>query len=176
MSTVGKFVGCVKWFNLKTGFGFLTVVGGSDGDESRTVPVKVGSEMFVHHTNVRVKDEQYRYLVQGEYVEFSVSEVSNGQHSYQAIDVTGMCSGKLTCETRHESRLQSGGGKRADGADGDGDGGDDDADYTPVVRRKSAAPASTESRPFSRTRGGGGGGGGGRGRSNETGTGTGSGR
>ena len=173
MSTAGKFVGCVKWFNLKTGFGFLTVVGGSDGDESRTVPVKVGSEMFVHHTNVRVKDEQYRYLVQGEYVEFSVSEVSNGQHSYQAIDVTGMCSGKLTCETRHESRLQSGGGKRGDG-DGDGDGGDDDADYTPVVRRKSAAPASAESRPFTRTRGGGGGGG--RGRSNETGSGSGSGR
>ena len=167
MSTVGKFVGCVKWFNLKTGFGFLTVVGGSDGDESRTVPVKVGSEMFVHHTNVRVKDEQYRYLVQGEYVEFSVSEVSNGQHSYQAIDVTGVCGGKLTCETRHESRLQSGSKKE----DGDGD----DADYTPVVRRKSApAPASeSQSRPFSRTRGGGGGGGGGRGRSSESGSGSG---
>lgn len=162
MSTEGKFVGCVKWFNLKTGFGFLTVVGGSDGNESRTVPVKVGSEMFVHHTNVRVKDEQYRYLVQGEYVEFSVSEVSNGQHSYQAIDVTGVCGGKLTCETRHESRLQS--GSKKDGGD------DDDAEYTPVVRRKSAsAPASSETRPFSRTRGGGGGGG--RGRSSESGSG-----
>lgn len=163
MSTEGKFVGCVKWFNLKTGFGFLTVVGGSDGNESRTVPVKVGSEMFVHHTNVRVKDEQYRYLVQGEYVEFSVSEVSNGQHSYQAIDVTGVCGGKLTCETRHESRLQS--GSKKDGGD------DDDAEYTPVVRRKSApAPASSETRPFSRTRGGGGGGGS-RGRSSESGSG-----
>ena len=55
-----KMAGCVKWFNMKTGFGFLTVVrGGGTGE------LKVGSEVFVHHSNVKVQEEQYRFLVQG---------------------------------------------------------------------------------------------------------------
>lgn len=64
-----KMAGCVKWFNMKTGFGFLTVVRGGGSGE-----LKVGSEVFVHHSNVKVQEEQYRFLVQGEYVEFDVSE------------------------------------------------------------------------------------------------------
>ena len=84
-----KQIGCVKWFNNKTGFGFIT----SDS-----------SDIFVHHSNVQVASEQYKYLVQGEYVEFVLSHTANGTHSTQAAEVTGIQGGKLMCETRNEFR------------------------------------------------------------------------
>ena len=82
--------GRVKWFNNKAGYGFIT---SSDGED-----------VFVHHSAIKVSQEQYRYLVQGEYVEFTPSSVSNLKHKYQAGDVKGICDGKLMCETRNESR------------------------------------------------------------------------
>ena len=145
-----KMAGCVKWFNMKTGFGFLTVVRGGGSGE-----LKVGSEVFVHHSNVKVQEEQYRFLVQGEYVEFDVSNVANGQHSCQATNVTGMFGGKLMCETRNDARQSSSsqqpGGR---GDEQDDDAGDGDA-YVPVLRRtaSSAAPSSSSSSSF-KTRGG----------------------
>jgi cold shock CspA family protein len=158
-----KMAGCVKWFNMKTGFGFLTVVRGGGSGE-----LKVGSEVFVHHSNVKVQEEQYRFLVQGEYVEFDVSNVANGQHSCQATNVTGMFGGKLMCETRNDARQSSSsqqqGGRGDDEEEGDGDA------YVPVLRRTAssaattAAPSSSSFRsrggddaPRTRGRGGGGG-------------------
>lgn len=122
-----KLAGCVKWFNMKTGFGFLTVVKSVSGSD-----LKVGSEIFVHHSNVKVSEEQYRFLVQGEYVEFDVSNVANGQHSCQAVNVTGMFGGKLMCETRNEVRQQH----------GDREDGDHDDSYVPVLRRTSSSSDS----------------------------------
>jgi len=144
-----KLAGCVKWFNMKTGFGFLTVVQSVCGST-----LKIGSEIFVHHSNVKVSEEQYRFLVQGEYVEFDVSDVANGQHSCQAVNVTGMFGGKLMCETRNEARQQRSGGH-------DGDEEEDDS-YVPVLRRTSSSSSSSSfSRPssdsrssFPKTRGG----------------------
>lgn len=135
-----KLAGCVKWFNMKTGFGFLTVLKSTSGSE-----LKVGSEIFVHHSNVKVSEEQYRFLVQGEYVEFDVSNVANGQHSCQAVNVTGMFGGKLMCETRNEARQQQNGGDREDG-------GADDT-YVPVLRRTSSSSDGTSraSSSFSRS-------------------------
>ena len=132
-----KLAGCVKWFNMKTGFGFLTVVQSVCGSD-----LKVGSEIFVHHSNVKVAEEQYRFLVQGEYVEFGVSNVANGQHSCQAVNVTGMFGGKLMCETRNEARQQH----------GDKDDGGDDS-YVPVLRRSSSTSdvQSRSSSSFSRS-------------------------
>ena len=145
-----KMAGCVKWFNMKTGFGFLTVVRGGGSGE-----LKVGSEVFVHHSNVKVQEEQYRFLVQGEYVEFDVSNVANGQHSCQATNVTGMFGGKLMCETRNDARQSSSsqqqGGRGDDEEESDGDA------YVPVLRRtvSSAAPTtSAQSSSSFRSRGG----------------------
>lgn len=141
-----KMAGCVKWFNMKTGFGFLTVVRGGGSGE-----LKVGSEVFVHHSNVKVQEEQYRFLVQGEYVEFDVSNVANGQHSCQATNVTGMFGGKLMCETRNDARQSSSGGR----GDDEEDGGDGDA-YVPVLRRTASSAATTAAPSSSsfRSRGG----------------------
>jgi cold shock CspA family protein len=144
-TTANKMAGCVKWFNMKTGFGFLTVVQSVSGSD-----LKVGSEIFVHHSNVKVAEEQYRFLVQGEYVEFDVSNVANGQHSCQAVNVTGMFGGKLMCETRNEARQQHGDKE---------DGGHDDS-YVPVLRRSSSTSDVQSRSSFSRSsdasRGGGG--------------------
>lgn len=89
-----KYTGRVKWFNTKAGYGFVTITDGS----------KSGSDVFVHHSAIRVESEQYRYLVQGEYVEFKLSTVTGGNHEYQAEEVSGIKGGKLMCETRRDVR------------------------------------------------------------------------
>jgi CspA family cold shock protein len=94
-----RFTGRVKWFNNKAGYGFITVTDG----------VKAGSDIFVHHSSIKVDSDQYKYLVQGEYIEFSFSSVSSDKHEFQAGEVSGIKGGKLMCETRRElstSRFQ----------------------------------------------------------------------
>jgi CspA family cold shock protein len=97
-----RLTGRVKWFNNKTGYGFISVVGGND-------QYKDASEVFVHHSAVTVSQEQYRYLVEGEYVEFTVVTTDTGDHKFQAGDVRGVKGGKLFCETRHEHRTSHAG-------------------------------------------------------------------
>ena len=86
--------GRVKWFNNKAGYGFITV---SDGDHA-------GEDVIAHHSAITVKEEQYRYLIQGEYVEFNLCEVNDNNHKWQAGNVHGINGGKLMCETRLETR------------------------------------------------------------------------
>jgi cold shock CspA family protein len=102
------YFGRVKWFNNKAGYGFITVVG-SEGSSH------VGDDVFVHHTGIQVGSEQYKYLVQGEYVTFTLRSSDSSDHPYQASDLTGLFGGPLMCETRNEQRqLRS---DREDGAD-----------------------------------------------------------
>ena len=86
--------GRVKWFNNKAGYGFITI---SSDEQS-------GEDVFVHHSAIQVGQEQYRYLVQGEYVEFKLCNVKDDNHRWQAGYVKGMNGGKLMCETRLETR------------------------------------------------------------------------
>lgn len=88
-----RVTGCVKWFNNKAGYGFITV---SSGQHT--------GDVFVHHSAVNVGEEQYRFLVQGEYVEFDCMRVDDGPHQWQASNVTGPKSGRLMCETRRAVR------------------------------------------------------------------------
>ena len=92
-----RFTGRVKWFNNKTGYGFITVT-------SRDAGEFLNLDVFVHHSSVVVSGQQYKYLVQGEYVEFQLSEMTSGQHKYQVLQVSGIDGGKLMCETRHENQ------------------------------------------------------------------------
>jgi len=91
-STQESFTGRVKWFNNRVGYGFITVTDGS----------RSGTDVFVHHSAINVSDQQYKYLVQGEYVEFTLITAQGGAHEFQASEVTGVNSGKLMCETRNE--------------------------------------------------------------------------
>jgi CspA family cold shock protein len=94
MTDTERYTGRVKWFNNKAGYGFITVTDGS----------KAGSDIFVHHSSIKIDTEQYKYLVQGEYVDFNLTEVTSSSHDYQAGDVSGIKGGKLMCETRNELR------------------------------------------------------------------------
>ena len=59
---------------------------------------------FVHHTGLSVSKEQYKYLVQGEYVNFVWCETPESDHEYQAGDVRGVGGNMLMCETRQANR------------------------------------------------------------------------
>lgn len=96
-AAIEKITGQVKWFNNKSGFGFITAVTGDKKDE----------DIFVHHSDLRVKEEQYRYLVTGEYVEFVVTDMDSteeNKHKYKAVDVTGVVGGTLMCEVRFSNQ------------------------------------------------------------------------
>ena len=90
-----RLIGRVKWFNNKAGYGFLTVTDG----------LRSGTDIFVHHSSINVDSQQYKYLVQGEYVEFQLNKTTTGPHEWQAIQVGGINNGKLMCETRREFKL-----------------------------------------------------------------------
>ena len=81
--------GIVKWFNNKTGYGFI----------------KCGEEdIFVHHQQLTVQNNMYKYLVQGEYVHFDKKVLTEGNHSCMAVSVTGIDGGPLMCQTRQEMK------------------------------------------------------------------------
>ena len=84
--------GKVKWFNSRAGYGFITVISGGEHHNS---------DIFVHHSGLSVKGEQYKYLIQGEYVEFILTTTNDSTHKYQAESVTGINKGSLMCETRN---------------------------------------------------------------------------
>ena len=102
-----RLTGTVKWFNNKAGFGFITVC---DEGEFCT------KDIFVHYSSLRksTEDDNYKYLVQGEYVEFTLSTASKGDHEFQAIDVTGVKGGPIMCVARRsEPQLKK---QRSDGS------------------------------------------------------------
>jgi len=140
LTSLASLIGQVKWFNNKAGYGFITV---NDGEYS-------GKDIFNHYSTIRVTNSQYKYLVQGEYVEFTLESSTNGKHEFQATAVSGIKGGKLMCETRqvsrstlpsngngdrpHTSYRKFNGTTRADKPVSDG--------FSPVERRRRPAPAS----------------------------------
>jgi cold shock CspA family protein len=85
-------MGRVKWFNNKSGYGFITTA--IDGVEK---------DVFVHHSAISVSSSQYKYLVQGEYVQFQLDRLAEGSsHEIQATNVRGIQGGPLQCESRRQ--------------------------------------------------------------------------
>lgn len=114
-----RVTGRVKWFNNKAGYGFISV-------ETQSGV----RDVFVHHSAINVNQEQYKYLVQGEYVEFECSRVEDSQHEWQASTVRGLNGGKLMCETRRDIRES-----RVNHARPRSDHGDSDVSQQSVTRR-----------------------------------------
>jgi cold shock CspA family protein len=98
MTESKSLLGCVKWFNNKVGYGFITL---SDGSSEQ--------DIFVHHSALNTTDEQYKYLVQGEYVCFELvkSTEADSKHDYFAGNVSGVNGGKLMCETRNQIKVNT---------------------------------------------------------------------
>ena len=84
-------LGSVKWFNTKSGYGFITLL---DGHLAHT-------DIFAHHSAINVASEQYKYLVQGEYVSVLVQLSDSANYKWQARQIKGVCDGPLMCETRN---------------------------------------------------------------------------
>ena len=89
-TTSERITGQVKWFNTKSGYGFITVC---DGEFK-------GKDIFVHYSSLDVTNSQYRYLVQGEYVDFHLIKSENDKYEYHATNVSGVKGGVIMCETR----------------------------------------------------------------------------
>ena len=91
--TQDALTGRVKWFNNKAGFGFITVCDGAHSDK----------DIFVHYSSIQVQNSQYKYLVQGEYVDFLLVKPANSEHEFHAVSVSGIKGGNLMCETRRQN-------------------------------------------------------------------------
>jgi cold shock CspA family protein len=98
MTEKKSLLGCVKWFNNKVGYGFITL---SDGISEQ--------DIFVHHSALNTTDEQYKYLVQGEYVCFDLVKATDpdSKHDFFAGNVSGVNGGKLMCETRNVVKVNT---------------------------------------------------------------------
>ena len=117
MEETGFYTGCVKWFSITKGFGFIT----------DTTSKK---EYFVHISGIPIT--QYKYLQQGEYVEFQLSAAENtAAYEFQATNVRGIHGGKLMCQTKHDARST---------VEGSGGGGDGEQKPTPRRNHYSAKP------------------------------------
>lgn len=84
-------IGRVKWFNKKGGYGFVRDL---DSNE----------EYFVYHVDIKVKKECYRYLTEGEYVEFEIGKSENEKYKKQAREVRGIKDNGLLCEVSTKKR------------------------------------------------------------------------
>ena len=88
MADSERHTGQVKWFNRQTGWGFITVLSTKD-------------DIFVHWRSLNIDNEQFKYLVAGEYVELEIKvDESNTKHPRTAVNVSGIHGGDLMCQFR----------------------------------------------------------------------------
>jgi CspA family cold shock protein len=139
--TSERLTGMVKWFNNKSGFGFITVLG--EGEFS-------GKDVFVHYSALRVVNSQYKYLVQGEYVDFNLVKSDSDKHEFNAADITGVKGGAIMCETRKlalSTQTASSSAPRPyksrdQAPSSEGDEGFTRVEYAKPIRKRSSAPKS----------------------------------
>lgn len=88
MATTGeKKIGQVKWFNTKSGYGFIN-------------DIKSHDDVFVHHSGLKLENNNiYKILYQGEYVEYDLDYKQSDSKTI-AVNVTGILGGKLMCEVK----------------------------------------------------------------------------
>jgi cold shock CspA family protein len=96
-----SYVGQVKWFNNRLGYGFITII--SQGDRHN-------EDIFVHQQHITPKTSDYRSLQQGEYVSFQLGTADSSasanteasseslKHVNQAVNITGVFGGSLMCD------------------------------------------------------------------------------
>lgn len=92
-STNTTYLGMVKWFSNKLGYGFIKVV--SEGDRHN-------DDIFVHQSRVTPNVSEYRTLRKGEYVQLEI--MPDEKKTWQANNVTGVLGGPLLCDTYYRPR------------------------------------------------------------------------
>jgi len=92
---MSQFVGQVKWFNKRGGYGFITCL--TDGEHK-------SEDIFVYHDDIVTTADCFRFLVQGETVQFELGDSQNSEHKYQAKNVSGVSGADLACERPRPQR------------------------------------------------------------------------
>lgn len=99
-----RFIGQVKWFNITSGYGFITCCNYKDIFPKND---KGDTDIFVHFSSITKSNQKIKtpFLMQGEYVEFSVIKPETPKvnkegkvYEYHADDVTGLFRGSLFCD------------------------------------------------------------------------------
>lgn len=102
--TTTRFIGQVKWFNITSGYGFITACNNADIFPKNE---KGENDVFVHFSSIRNTTTKTGspFLMQGEYVEFSVIRAETPKvnkdgkvYEYHADDITGLFRGTLFCD------------------------------------------------------------------------------
>lgn len=75
--------GCVKWYNKKKGYGFITCIEGENKDK----------DFFIHYKNIITNN--YKILYSGEYVSFKLENIDN---KLLCKEVTGYNGGNLLAD------------------------------------------------------------------------------
>ncbi|XP_076907700.1 cold shock protein 2-like [Bidens hawaiensis] len=123
MAEVKRYEGTVKWFNGQKGFGFI-----DPEDDS-------GSDLFVHQSEI--KAEGFRFLRDGQRVEFSVDSGEDGRKKAVEVVALGRSTRGYQPGPRRGGRGRRGGfgryrgeygGRFGRGGGGGDGGGNDDAD------------------------------------------------
>lgn len=89
------YTGKVKWFNNKSGYGFITVLDESEFKDK---------DIFAHHSSICINGNLYKYLVQGEYVNFNIQQMAEKNHEQHAVNISGIMKNDLMCETRFKNK------------------------------------------------------------------------
>ena len=97
-------VGCVKFFDKNAGFGFISVLNNNE------FPQFSEKDIFVHYSGIHIENQQYKYLVKGEYVQFKIQPSTKGNNTndnkeFNAVEITGIQGGKLMCETNYSEYI-----------------------------------------------------------------------
>ena len=89
-STEDTYIGRIKWFNNKKGFGFLS-------------NCETNEDVFIHHTGISLGEESlnsnvniFKTVIEGEYVSYQ-KKIDKEDRSV-AKNVTGVHGGPLLCE------------------------------------------------------------------------------
>ena len=82
---VGEYIGNVKWFSDRLGYGFITIQNG---------PHK-GIDCFVYHAALQPLNSVYKSLSKGEYVALDIVDGAQGK---QCANVTGVLGGALMAD------------------------------------------------------------------------------
>ena len=100
--------GNVKWFDMKKGFGIITIV--TPDSEN------LNKEFFVHYSNIVTKGDGYRRLYPGEYVSCDLGSFEDKKDV--CVNVTGLFGGPLLSEnTDFRYRVSKNHNKREENAE-----------------------------------------------------------
>tara|TARA_B100001094_G_C18055213_1_gene732102 strand:+ start:370 stop:750 length:381 start_codon:yes stop_codon:yes gene_type:complete len=82
------YIGIVKWFNMDLKYGFITLLDDTDNLNNNI-------DIFAHKNDID-SNIRYKCLIQGEYVNF---KISNNNKGLKCTNIKGIYNKNLLCET-----------------------------------------------------------------------------